>query len=142
MIKHTLVWDKTVGLGVALLALACGGTHVGSAEVSVRINTPPELCIKANQFIVHEGLHPTPRDLPVGDTVDVVVEASDADGDPLSFAYTSSCANASFTPAGTGPTPNITRFYNADPTADCTIEVAVFDGRGGTTRATVYVSGS
>ena len=128
-------------------------SQVGAAQVNAQFNTFPVISVaKVDEYIVQSGQAPTagtPAGLPVGVTADVVVTASDPDGDPLVYTYSSSCGSATFTPPGSvgpavgnGATPNQTRFYFTDPKGNCSISVAVSDGRGGVTTGVVYLSGA
>ncbi len=123
----------------------------GEAQVSVLLDACPIVTVVGNEYIVRQGQTPAagmPGDLSVGLTADIEVTASDPDGDALIYAYSSSCESATFEPAGSagpvagsGATPNLTRFHVDDPAAQCSISVVVSDGRGGTTTAIAHLSG-
>jgi hypothetical protein len=57
----------------------------------------------------------------------LTAEATDANGDPLTYAWTSNCPSVSFaTPAAGGTT-----FTNSDGSRSCVVTVTVADGKGG-----------
>src|SRR5262249_35909721 len=126
----------------AYLVIQVRNQQSGNAQVTAQFNTfPVVVVVKVDEFIVQPGQAPTqgpPPSRRVGISADIAVTASDPDGDPLTFAYSSSCATATFTP----PDSSVTRFFVADPQATCSISVSVSDGRGGTTTGVVFLSGA
>jgi len=90
----------------------------GSANISVQANTWP----------VVNNTSATPDYLSKGAQTLLHVVAADADGDSLSFAWTSSCPGVFTNPQSA--TPGFTLDSGAALTA-CTMSVTVSDGRGG-----------
>jgi len=93
----------------------------GQADVNVRFNTWP----------VVTDLVASPGYIAVGSPTSVTATASDADGDALSYAWTSSCASGVFA-SPTAPSTSFTLPVGALD-ASCDLVVAVSDGRGGST---------
>jgi hypothetical protein len=137
----------------AYLVIQVQTSTVGNGQVNAQFNTYPVVTlVKLDEYIVQAGQAPTagvPANLPVGITADVMVTATDPDGDPLTYTYVSSCGSATFTPPGSvgpavgnGATPNQTRFFFTDPKGNCSVSVSVSDGRGGTTTGVVVMAGA
>ena len=86
-------------------------------------NRPPVVTLAAN-----------PNKVTVGDSAVLQAKASDSDGDPLTYAWTSTCG----TVEGTGAE---TRFNSSNATpGTCNVTVKVDDGRGGTASANTDVT--
>jgi hypothetical protein len=92
----------------------------GQADVNVRFNTWP----------VVTDLVAVPSFLVLGSPTSLTVTASDADGDALSYVWTSSCASAVFSAAAAATT--VTLPVGAADTS-CDLTVTVSDGKGGST---------
>jgi len=92
----------------------------GQADVNVRFNTWP----------VVTDLVAVPSYLALGSPTSLTVTASDADGDALSYVWTSSCASAVFSAAAAATT--VTLPAGAADTS-CDLTVTVSDGKGGST---------
>ena len=97
------------------------GSGQGQADVNVRFNTWPAVT----------ALVAVPGYLVPGSATSITVTASDADGDALGYAWSSSCPSASLS-STTAPTVRFTLPSGATDTS-CDLLVAVSDGRGGTT---------
>jgi hypothetical protein len=93
----------------------------GQADVNVRFNTWP----------VVTDLVAAPGYIVPGSLTSLTITASDADGDALSYAWTSSCASAVFT-STTAAATSVTFPVGATDTS-CDLTVTVSDGRGGST---------
>ena len=79
----------------------------------------------------------TPATVNVGETTRLALTASDPDGDPLAYAWTSDCAGAFSDAKAVGPTFS----PHQRPLGDlCTLAVAVTDGHGGTASGEVTIS--
>jgi hypothetical protein len=93
----------------------------GQADVNVTFNTWP----------VVTDLVAAPGYIVPGSPTAITVTASDADGDALSYAWTSSCASAVFT-STTAATTSVALPTGATDTS-CDLTVTVSDGKGGST---------
>lgn len=97
----------------------------GQAAVTVQLNTWPTV----NQVTAN------PAWVVLGQATALAVSASDSDGDTLTYAWTSTCAGT-FSDSTASPS----FLLSGQPsTADCTLSVAVSDGRGGSTSGSVTV---
>jgi hypothetical protein len=92
----------------------------GQADVNVRFNTWP----------VVTDLVAAPSYIVPGSPTSLTVTASDADGDALSFVWTSSCASAVFSAAAAATA--VTLPVGATDTS-CDLTVTVSDSKGGST---------
>ncbi|NPC73551.1 kelch-like protein [Corallococcus exiguus] len=125
----TLILTVTDSRGLAssvTLAVNVTADGEGEAELSLSFNSSPGVT----------ALSASPTSLAVGETTSVSASASDPDGDSLAYAWSASCAgtwaqasssSAQFTPSALpGGTCN-----------NCSLTVAVTDGRGGQNTGTV-----
>jgi hypothetical protein len=105
------------------------GKGSGSAAVAIFINSAPNVT----------AMTATPGPIENGSIVQLVVSASDADGDNLSYQWTSTCPGKFDNPtqAVTGFAPALTTGTTA-----CSFSVAVTDGRGGVGSGTLVLSAS
>jgi len=103
------------------------GKGSGSAAVAIFINSAPNVT----------AMTATPGTIENGSIVRLVVSASDADGDNLSYQWTSTCPGELDNPtqAATGFVPALT-----GGTTTCSFSVAVIDGRGGVGSGTLVLS--
>jgi hypothetical protein len=92
----------------------------GQAQLSVSMNTWP---VVTNVTAAPNGY------LVAAIATTLTVTASDADNDPLAYAWTSTCTGAFSATNVAGPTFTVA----AGQTGACTLTVAVSDGRGGST---------
>jgi len=92
----------------------------GQADVNVTFNTWP----------VVTDLVAAPSYVVLGSPTALTVTASDADGDALSYVWTSSCAGAVF--SSTAASTSVTLPVSATDTS-CDFTVAISDGKGGST---------
>jgi len=122
---QTLVLTVTDNHGAATAASIV--VHVsanngrGQADVNVRFNTWP----------VVTDLVAAPGHIVLGSPTSLAATASDADGDALSYAWTSSCASGVFGAPSASSTSFTLPVGATD--ASCDLVVAVNDGRGGST---------
>jgi hypothetical protein len=99
----------------------------GAAAVSVVFNTWP----------VVQSVIATPSHINVGQTTQLALTASDADGDALTYTWTASCAGSFSNPSAAQPS-----FMLAAPLPAnnrCELTVSVNDGRGGTNAGTIGI---
>lgn len=110
-----------LGAAVSLSAsIAVDSTNgKGQAAVTVSLNTWP----------VISGLTAAPNGWLDSTPLTLAVTASDADNDPLGYAWTSTCAGSFSAGATASPTFTLT----PGQSGACTLNVAVSDGRGGST---------
>jgi hypothetical protein len=101
----------------------------GQADVNVKFNNWP---------VVSDVLA-TPGWITLGAPTGLSVTASDADGDALTYLWSTgtTCAAGTFTSASSA-TPSFTLSASATDTY-CEFDVAVSDGHGGTTHGTLYL---
>jgi len=117
----------TASSSIVVHVLASNGS--GEASTTVRLNTWP----------VVTTVTVSPGFISSGQPVSLTAVAADPDGDPLAFAWTSTCVSGSFSASSAAET-TFTLPSNAAET-NCSFDVLVQDGRGGSThgRATVSV---
>ncbi|NOK22277.1 Ig-like domain-containing protein [Corallococcus carmarthensis] len=120
-----------LALGMVLALAGCGVTQdleprEGNASA---IRTQTQASGLFNSWPQVAGVTALPSSVAVGQTTQVTAYASDADGDPLSYEWTASCAGtwADATSASPSFTPSMPR----PPEGTCTLTVVVRDGRGG-----------
>jgi hypothetical protein len=101
----------------------------GQASVNVRLNSWP----------VVTDVSAAPGWITRGTPTSLSVTASDSDGDALTYLWTTgtTCASGSFTNPSS-PAPSFTLPASATDTY-CEFDVAVSDGRGGSTNGTVFL---
>lgn len=106
-----------------------GGPNSGGASVSVAFNMAPTV----------RGITVTRSPVPVGQSTTVTVDAVDADGDALTYQWSTVCAgawtqatslSASFTPSAVP---------SGDPCGNCALNVTVADAKGGRGQGTLRV---
>ncbi|WP_375746501.1 Ig-like domain-containing protein [Corallococcus interemptor] len=112
-----------------LLVIGSGGISCGD-DASPAPNTPPTLTGPTVQA----------ASVTSGTPVETTLEASDADGDPLTYAWTQEPAS----PAGTFDNPSAPQPSWTAPDVDSArsfrLKVTVSDGKGGTTEGSIEVS--
>jgi hypothetical protein len=103
-----------------------GGSVNGSVVVSTRPNTSP---------VITEVVA-TNSDLNAGGTTQVTANATDPEGDPLSYTWT--VGNSSWSTTGSGATISLQAPQSADSSTMLTVEVS--DDVGGSSTSTIVVS--
>jgi len=109
-----------------------------SASVVVHVTANPEVGqseadveVSFNDWPVVGNLLADPGTIAVGSPIALVATASDGDGDPLSYAWASTCASGTFSSTAASATSFTLPAGSAD--TSCDFMVAVSDGRGGST---------
>ncbi len=131
-------WTAPASEGDQTLALKVSDNHGASTTASFVVHVAAangrgqaDVTATLNTWPVVEGLVAAPGYLVPGSSTSVSVTASDADGDVLSYAWSSTCVGGSFA----DPTSAATSFTLALGSSDtsCDLIVKVSDGRGGLT---------
>jgi predicted phosphodiesterase len=138
----TTNWTAPTTAGAYTLTIAVTDNHGATASASVVVNVSTSngvgqasLSVNLNTWPVVTNMVAAPSYLVLGKPTNLTVVASDADGDPLTFAWTSTCAAGTFS----NPMAAATTFTlpAGDSDTNCSISVAVSDGRGGSTNGQV-----
>ena len=133
MRQYSSKWKATLPLAIALVALlsaGCSGSSSGGMMPAPPMgNTPPVASITAN-----------PTSVPPGDNHMTIVTidgfgSTDADGDPLSFAWT--VHNGTFRNGTTSSDPVIEVSFPG--VAPYTVTLVVGDGHGGSDSASTVI---
>ncbi|WP_141332805.1 kelch motif-containing protein [Myxococcus sp. AB025B] len=106
-----------------------GGAGMGSANVTVSFNMAPTV----------RGITVTRSPVPVGQGTTVTVDAVDADGDALSYQWSTSCAGAWTQATSAAATFTPSAVPAGDPCGNCALNVTVSDAHGGRTQGTLRV---
>ncbi len=117
----TVTDDHGAATSASLVVHVSANGDVGQADVEVSFNDWP----------IVTNLGANPGNLVPGLPTALVVDATDADDDALSFAWTSTCSRGAFSSTTTAAT-TFTLAAGATDTG-CDFVVAVSDGRGGST---------
>ena len=119
--------DATTSASIVIHVSNANGT--GQADVNVKFNNWPAVM----------DVLATPGWITLGAPTGLSVTASDADGDALTYLWSTgtTCAAGTFTSASSA-TPSFTLSASATDTY-CEFDVAVSDGHGGTTHGTLYL---
>ena len=118
--------QETATLSVTMSVAAANGK--GSAGVTLTLNTWPVVSL----------VSASPTLINVGQSAALTATASDADGNPLTYAWTSACAGTFG--STTTPTTSFTLGAPLPPSGTCTLTVAVSDGMGGSDTGSVTVA--
>jgi hypothetical protein len=98
----------------------------GSADVSATFNTWPQVV----------SLTATPTRVDAGETTQLALGAVDNDGDPLHYAWTTTCAGSFDDPSAASPQFTLGA---VSPIGSCALVVSISDGRGGTNSGTISI---
>lgn len=125
-ISVTATDTKSAVAGMSFQVQVAAANGRGAAAVNASFNTWPNVA----------GLIATPARIDVGQSTALSLDASDNDGDALSFAWLSTCAGAF---SGATATPSFT--LTALPASgSCTLTATVTDGRGGTNTGSITIA--
>jgi hypothetical protein len=132
----TTAWTAPASEGDVTLTIAVSDTHGATTSASVLVhvsntNGKGTVAVTAslNTWPVISGLTAAPNGWLDGAPLTLAVAASDADNDPLSYAWTSTCTGSFSASTATSPTFTLA----AGQSGACTLSVVVSDGRGGST---------
>ncbi len=112
---------------------ADGLTAAVSFSMSVQ-NGSATVTTTFNQWPTVSGMTASPTRIDVGDTTNLSVVAADADGDTLSYVWTSSCSGTLGAQGTASPSFTLSALPES---GSCTFVSAVSDGRGGSNTGTV-----
>ena len=131
-------WTAPASEGDQTLVLTVTDNHGASTSASVVVHVSAsnargqaQVNVSFNNWPVVTNLVAAPGYLALGSPTSLTVTASDADGDALTYVWTSSCTRGVFS----NPTASATSFTLPVGATDtsCALDVAVNDGRGGST---------
>jgi len=133
----TTNWTAPTGEGDETLTLKVTDNHGASTSASVIVHVSAsngrgqaDVNVRFNTWPVVTDLVAAPSYIVPGSPTSLTVTASDADGDALSYVWTSSCASAAFSAAAAAT--SITLPIGATDIS-CDLTVTVSDGKGGST---------
>jgi hypothetical protein len=135
-------WTAPASEGSYELDIKVTDNHGASATTSVTIHVAnangkgqAAVTVQFNQWPVVNQVTATPAWVVLGQPTALVASAVDGDNDPLTYAWTSSCAG---TFSDTTAAPSF--ILSGQPsTSACTLTVTVSDGRGGSTTGDLTV---
>ena len=139
-------WTAPSTEGDQTLVVAVTDSHGAStsASVVVHVTANPEVGqsdadveVTFNDWPMVANLLADPGRITAGSPVALVAAASDADGDALSYEWTSTCASGTFS-STTALATSFTLPAGATD-ASCDLIVAVSDGRGGSTNGSLVL---
>jgi hypothetical protein len=133
----TTTWTAPASEGDQTLVLAVTDNHGASTSASIVVHVSAsngrgqaDVNVRFNTWPVVTDLVASPGYIVPGSPTSLTVTASDADGDALSYAWTSSCASAVF--SAQAAVASVALPAGATDTS-CDLTVTVSDGKGGTT---------
>ena len=138
----SVAWTAPASEGSYELDLKVTDNHGVSATTSVAIHVAnangkgqAAVTVELNQWPTVNQLTATPAWVVLGQPTALVASAVDGDSDPLTYAWTSSCAGT-FSDTMAAP---LFMLSGQPSTSACTFAVMVSDGRGGSTTGDVTV---
>jgi PKD domain len=114
--------QATMSVDITVSTPSDAGSEAGTATISVTLNNWP----------VVSGVTSTKGRIDVGDTTALDCTASDADGDPLTYAWSTDSGCAGTFSASNIKSPTFTLGATLPASGTCAFTVTVSDGRGGT----------
>ncbi len=142
----TTTWTASSTEGDVTLTIQVQDNHKATTSASIVIHVSnangtgqADVNVKFNNSPVVSDVLATPGWITLGAPTALSVTASDADGDTLTYLWStgSTCAAGTFSSASSS-TPSFTLPASAADTY-CEFDVAVSDGHGGTTHGTLYL---
>lgn len=140
----TTTWTAPASEGDQILLLTVTDNHGSATSVAVAVHVSTsdggqaDVEVTFNTWPVVTDLTAIPGNVVPGSPTALTVAASDADGDTLSYAWTSTCTSGDFSSSTTGTT-SFTLPVGATE-ASCAFTVTVSDGRGGSTTGQTVLS--
>ena len=138
----TTNWTAPTTTGAYTLTIAVTDSHSATTSASVVVNVSTanatgqaSLTVDLNTWPVVTNMVAAPSYLVLGQPTKLTAVASDSDGDPLTYAWTSTCAAGTFS-AAAGSATTFT-LPAGDTDVSCAFSVAISDGRGGSTSGQV-----
>ena len=134
----TTTWTAPSAEGDVMLAIAVTDNHGATSSASVVVHVSnangqgqAEVTVSLNTWPVVTDMVVAPGFIEIGRPVSLTVVASDADKDPLTYTWTSTCASGVFSSTTAAATTFVLPATATDPS--CEFDVAVKDNRGGST---------
>ena len=124
--SYDLTFQATDAAGLTAGVTFTLAVENGNAEVIATFNTWPTV----------GGMTAAPVRINVGDTTTLGITDADADGDTLSYAWTSDCTGSFSAPTASSTTFTLSSLPQS---GTCTFVSAVTDGRGGSNSGTVVL---
>jgi Calcineurin-like phosphoesterase len=140
----TTTWTSPATEGDVALTIQVKDNHGATTSATITIHVAnangkgqADVNVKLNNWPVITDVSAVPGWITPGASTALSVTASDSDGDALTYQWTSTCASGVFTSV-TSATPGFTLpISSTDKT--CEFDVAVSDGRGGSTTGTTVL---
>jgi Calcineurin-like phosphoesterase len=142
----TTTWTAPATEGNVTLKIQVQDNHGATTSASIVIHVSnangtgqADVNVQFNNWPVVSDVIAVPGWITLGAPVSLTVTASDSDGDALSYLWSTgaTCTSGKFT-SGTSAAPTFTLPVSATDTY-CEFDVAVSDGRGGSTTGTMYL---
>ena len=135
----TTTWVAPASEGPKLLTLIASDEshHVATMSLSMLVIGSAKVTVSFNTWPVVKSVIAAPTRIDVGQSTTLTAKATDAQGNPLTYAWTSTCSGTF-----SNPTSVTTSFTIAAPlpaSASCTLTVTVNDGKGGHDTGSVVI---